>query len=113
LSKSPPDTRVIMRRGVGNALERKLRREDVGLYDPRMLQRRRIRPALFQLGQIVATAGFIETMNRKGIAPLKTAVPPCLRRLGCPGDHDKAVNGDALKQDGHIFSAYATDHGML
>ncbi len=65
-----------------------------------------MRPALFPLGQIVATPGAIETMNRKGIDPATLLYRHASGDWGDLEDEDKHLNDLAVQQGDRILSAY-------
>jgi len=70
-------------RGNGALRSKRCARSDSGSHTPgpTPTPTPRLRPALFQLGQIVATPGAIETLNRKGIKPRRAFVATRDRRL--------------------------------
>lgn len=73
------------------------------------------RRPLFRLGQLVATPGAIEVMERLGIDPLGLVARHVTGDWGDLDADDCAVNETALRMGGRIFSAYGAqgDDGCL
>lgn len=60
----------------------------------------------FELGQICATPGAIETMERRGISPGQLLARHVLGDWGDLGDEDKRENDYSIEHGLRILSAY-------
>ena len=62
---------------------------------------------LFKLGQVVATPGAIEALERAKQTPWSTAIAPCMLGRGAiVGTKTEELNNEALKDGSRILSAY-------
>lgn len=62
---------------------------------------------LFPLGQVVATPGALQELERAGQSPADFLTRHVAGQWGNLDDEDKATNEEALKFGGRILSAYS------
>jgi hypothetical protein len=68
---------------------------------------------LFPLGQVVATPGAIEVMDRLGISPAQLLDRHVSGDWGDIHPDDRGLNEQALRDGGRIFSVYGQDNESL
>ncbi len=66
---------------------------------------------LFKLGQVVATAAALETLDKAGQQPWQLLVRHVQGDWGDLGDEDRRQNDAAVKDGSRIFSAYVLKTG--
>jgi hypothetical protein len=64
---------------------------------------------LFSLGQMVATPGAVEVMERLGIGPLTLLARHVTGDWGDINPEDKGLNEQALRDEERIFSVYGPE----
>ena len=68
---------------------------------------------LFELGQVVATPGSLETLKTAGHTPVEFLSRHVRGDWGDLDSEDKQANEDALKDGGRIFSSYRLADGTV
>src|SRR5262249_33560903 len=69
-------------------------------------------PSLFKLGQVVATPGAIEALEKAGQAPWEFLVLHAAGNWGIVSDEDKEANDQSVKDGSRILSAYHLKTGV-
>jgi len=67
---------------------------------------------LFKLGQVVATPGALEALEKAGQSPWEFLSRHIAGDWGLVCDEDKALNDEALKDGSRILSAYVLKTGV-
>jgi hypothetical protein len=67
----------------------------------------------FETGAVVATPAAIDMLERENLDPIQFLSRHMTGDWGDIDEHDKAVNAEALQDDGRLFSSYDTPGGKL
>ena len=71
-----------------------------------------VKKPLFDLGQVVATPGALETFQEAGQSPVEFLSRHVRGDWGVVDEHDQQANDDALQDGSRILSAYVLTTGV-
>ena len=71
-----------------------------------------VKKPLFDLGQVVATPGALETFQEAGQSPVEFLSRHVRGDWGVVDEHDQQANTDALQDGSRILSAYVLTTGV-